>query len=101
MEVRVVAAVVARGGTVRARDGDLVCRMPRGVSLPPNLAEAVRANKGAVLGALAMGNWEETVQHIVEMGDGERSAYRAALAHDLSALAEAESRLAERGGDER
>ncbi len=100
MEVRLVAAVVAQGGTVRATDRGLVCRMPNGAALPGELAAAIRANRDGILGALGMADWEETVRHIVDMTDDARNAYRAALAHDLAAWAEAEARLAdrERGG---
>lgn len=100
MVVRLVAAVVARGGTVRVHDGRLVCRLPKGEDLPSDLAAAIAEGKKAIEAALGVAPLGETVDHILALDGDERRRYREALAHDLAALAEAETRLAdrERGG---
>ncbi|MDQ3641208.1 MAG: hypothetical protein M3450_07040 [Actinomycetota bacterium] len=99
--VEVVASVMARGGVLRVVDGKLACRLPPGDSLPAELAAAITAHKEAILGAFGIADWEATVRNIMEMTGAERAAYRAALAHDLTALAAAERRLARRKREER
>ena len=103
MVIRLVAAVVARGGTMRVAEGRLTCRLPKGEILPSDLAAAIAEEKGAIAAALRVAPLEETVNNILDLGGDERERYRAALAHDLAALAEAEARLAdrERGGKSR
>jgi hypothetical protein len=87
MVVRLVAAVVGLGGMVVV-DGDrLVCRMPKGVALPPEVADGIRAHKAAIVAALAVAPLEETVRYIQELSAEERAAFAAALAHDLAAFA--------------
>ncbi|MDP9366357.1 MAG: hypothetical protein M3Q10_19400 [Chloroflexota bacterium] len=100
MVIRLVAAIVARGGTLRVDNGRLVCRLPQGETLPADLAAAIAAEKGAIAVALGVAALEETVNNVLELDEDERRRYRALLAHDLVALAEAEVRLAhrERGG---
>ena len=103
MVIRLVAAVVARGGAVHVAEGRLVCRLPKGETLPTDVAAAIAAEKGAIAAALGVAPLEETVKHILELGDRERERYGTAVVHDLVALAEAEARLAEceRGGEGR
>jgi hypothetical protein len=99
MVVRLVAAVVARGGILAAEGERLVCRLPRDDRLPQELAAAIRTYKPAIVAALAVAPLAQTVRHVLALSEEERDAYRAALAHDLAALAAAEAELVERSAE--
>ena len=96
MVVRLVAAVVARGGTLAVQGDRLCCRLPKGETLPSELTAAIKAEKDRILEVLTVARLEATVDHIRDLSEDEREAYRAALAHDLAALARAEAILAGR-----
>lgn len=91
MAVRLVAAVIAAGGTLTA-DGDrLVCRLPAEQQLPAALAEEVRTRKTEILAALTVASLAETIQSVAALSAAERVAWERALAHDLAAWATANS----------
>jgi TubC N-terminal docking domain len=96
--VQTVAAVVARGGVLSVEGDRLVCRLPKGKELAPEVAEEIRTHKRAILAAVAVASLQETVDYIRALSDEERGAYAAALAHDLAAFAAAEAPLAENNG---
>jgi hypothetical protein len=90
MVVRLVAAVVGLGGVPMVEGDRLVCRMPKGVALPREVADGIRAHKAELLAALAVAPLGETVRYILALSAEERTAYGQALAHDLAAFAAAE-----------
>ncbi|MGH2535111.1 MAG: hypothetical protein ACRDJW_22845 [Thermomicrobiales bacterium] len=93
---RLIAAIVARSGTLFVERDRLICRLPKGESLPDDLAASIMEQKPAILAALTVASLEQTVRHILALTAEERDAYRMALAHDLAALAAAETALGER-----
>jgi hypothetical protein len=91
MVARLVAAVVGLGGQVVVEGERLVCRLPKGAALPPDVSAGIRAHKAEILAALAVAPLEETVRSIRALPPEERAAHAQALAHDLAAFAAAES----------
>lgn len=96
---QLVAAIVGDGGHVFPATDSVRVRMPECVSLSARVAAAIRADKPALLAALAVGELEETVRHIVALSESDREAYRAAVTHDLAALAQADAILAGQAHD--
>jgi hypothetical protein len=85
--IRLVATVVGLGGVVTMDGERLVCRKPPGVMLSEEVAAGIRMHKAAIMAALMVASFEDTVEHIRAMGDAKRLAYEQALIHDLLAYA--------------
>lgn len=90
MVVRLLAAVVARGGVVQVEADRLICRLPQGQLLPAELKAAFAAEKLSLVAALTCAPLAATVRHLLALTDAERDAYQEALAHDLAAWARAD-----------
>ena len=91
MVVRLVAAVVGRGGVLVVEDDELCCRLPAGTHLPNGLTAEISAHKAEILGALQAFSLGETVANIRALTPAERETNRIELAHDLAAWALAET----------
>jgi hypothetical protein len=86
MEIRLIAAVVAQGG-VLTFDGDrLVCKLPKGTQLAPEVSAHLSMHKASIVAMLTVAPLSETIQFLRSLAGEERTAWEAALAHDLAAF---------------
>lgn len=85
MVAQLVMELVAAGAVVSTDDGRLICRMPKGKALPPDLAERVRRHRDEIVRALDMAPLAETVRYLRTISPNERQAWEDAHAHDSAA----------------
>jgi hypothetical protein len=85
MVAQLVMELVAAGAMVSTEGGRLICRMPTGQSLPPDLVARVRAHKDEIVRALDVAPLSETVRYLRATTPEERRAWEDAHAHDSAA----------------
>lgn len=85
---RLVLELVAAGAWVGV-DGDrLLCRLPPGVTLSPELEQRVRQGKAEIVAALHCGDLAVTVRDLQRWPAETRAGWAQALAHDLAAFSQ-------------
>lgn len=82
---QLVMELVAAGAMLSTENGRLICKMPAGRTLPPELVEQVRAHKDEIVRALNVAPLAETVRYLRATTPEERQAWEDAHAHDSAA----------------
>jgi hypothetical protein len=85
MIAQLVMELVAAGAMVSTEGDRLVCRVPRGQTLPMELTERVRRHKDEIVRALNVAVLANTVRYLRALSPEERQAWEDAHAHDSAA----------------